>query len=88
MDNVAENDSSDKPPGLFIKNADSMLQYNKIYESLANIQILWTLSWGGAGWLLPFGQAILTTSASLQPVRGMQIQLHSLLLCRCSKYDL
>jgi hypothetical protein len=32
----------------------------------------------------PFGRANLTTSASLWPIRGIQIQLYGPLPCRCS----
>jgi hypothetical protein len=37
--------------------------------------------------LLPSGPANLTASASLQPIRGMHIQLHGPLHRRCSNLD-
>jgi hypothetical protein len=35
-------------------------------------------------YFFPFGRANLTASASLQPIRGIHIQLHVLLPCRHS----
>jgi hypothetical protein len=35
----------------------------------------------------PSGRANITTSASLQPIRGSSLQLHGPLPCRCSNLD-
>jgi hypothetical protein len=75
-------------PELFIKNATAFFSsaISGIYPDIAE-KTFQEESFYIHRHFLPFGRADLSTSASLWPIRGIQIQHHGPLPCRCSNLN-